>query len=91
MSHRVKEANQALLEAAERLVEEHDDLSAGSVRRCFSRCVRQALHDGCPTTHVAAEVENMTRALLERRSTAGARPTGRTVSTRLPRPRPGEG
>ena len=91
MSHRVKEANQALLEAAERLVEEHGDLSAGSVLRCFSRCVRQALHDGCPTTRVADEAENMTRALLERRSTAGARPKGRTVPTWLPRPRPGEG
>ena len=91
MPHQVKQANQALFAAAERLVEKYDDMPAGSVLRCFSRCARKALHEGCPTTEVAAAAEDMTRALLERRSTAEARPMGRLVATRLPRTRPGEG
>jgi hypothetical protein len=57
-----RQANQALLDAVARLVDERDDLPAGSVLRCFARAVRQVRQAGCPTAQLAVEVERVARA-----------------------------
>lgn len=85
--------NQALREAAERLVGERPDLAPGSVLRCFSLSVRTALLRGCPPSQVADEAERVTRALLARR--LSGRRHHRSGSRRgvmlVPQPRRGEG
>lgn len=87
MTHAVRQTNQALREAATRLVEERDDLPPGSVLRCFSASVRAALLAGCPPTQVAAEAERLARERLEERPARRHRPRLHLVEPRVPRPR----
>lgn len=63
-----RQANQALLDTAARMVDEFDDVPAGRVLRSFSRAVGQLRRDGCPTPRLAAEAEWLTREALAGRS-----------------------
>jgi hypothetical protein len=72
----VRQVNQALRDAAARLVAERGDLPAGSVLRCFSRAVRDALRSGCSSADLASEAEWRARGLLERRGSRIPRPRG---------------
>lgn len=60
----VRQANQALLGRAARLVDELSDVPAGSVLRCFSRAVRLARLAGFSATDLPAEAEARARAML---------------------------
>ena len=64
----LRQMNQSLLDTAAHLVEERNDLPAGSVLRCFSRAVRHVRQSGCPTPQLAAEAERIARALLSLRT-----------------------
>jgi hypothetical protein len=83
-------ANEALRDAAERLVADRRDLAAGSVLRCFCRSVRAALLDGWPPTEVAEEAERRARDSLAERvprgRSRGARARSAAAPT-VPRPR----
>ena len=81
--------NQALREAAHRLVGERPDLAPGSVLRSFSLSVRTALLSGCPLAQVADEAERVTRALLAQRPSGRRhhRWGPRSVETLVPQPR----
>jgi hypothetical protein len=63
----VRQTNQALLDAAARLVNELDEVPAGAVLRCFSRAVRTARQEGCPVTQLPVEAERLARELLAQR------------------------
>ena len=82
----VRQVNQSLRDAAARLVAERRDLPAGSVLRCFSRAVRDALRAGGAASELATEAEWRARQLLRQRATAGRGfLDGR--GARVPRPR----
>jgi hypothetical protein len=73
----------ALLDAAHRLVQEYRSLPAGSVLRCFARCVRDERRRGAGSVTTAREllpgILATTRARLDGRSAGseGAVPTQR--------------
>lgn len=73
----IKQAHRDLLARAAQLVEERDDLPAGSVLRSFSRAVRRLRLEGCPATEMASRADRITRAMLGERS----------VGVVVPRPR----
>lgn len=62
--HEVRQANQALLDRAARLVDELEEHPAGSVLRCFSRAVRLARLAGCPPSMLPDEAERRARTML---------------------------
>ena len=59
--------NHQLLEVAERLTTEFDQLPAGSVMRCFARAVQVARRSGCPAGSLPQTAERMTRLALAER------------------------
>jgi hypothetical protein len=73
--------NQELLDVAQRLTGEYDDLTAGSVLRCFARAVRRCVRAGCPTESLGREAERLTRHML-----AVRRRRGRVVIPAQPGP-----
>lgn len=72
MAQDLKEANERLLDAAARLVEEWPDVPTGSVLRCFSRAVWIVRGAGCPPDRLAAESSRLASALLELRGATGS-------------------
>ncbi|KQV69576.1 hypothetical protein ASC64_06940 [Nocardioides sp. Root122] len=83
-------SNQALSDAASRLLDERGDLAPGSVLRCFARSVRAVLRAGCEASQVAVAAEQLTRELLEQRPTGLGPPRGIGPHAHLlqvPRPR----
>jgi hypothetical protein len=66
----VRNLNQQLLQAAERLVREYDDLAAGSVLRCYARAVQRRTRTGCPADVLAESAERLAREQLDRRRLA---------------------
>ncbi len=66
----VRNINQQLLEAAERLVREYDDLTAGSVLRGYARAVQRRTRTGCPPERLAESAERLARDQLDRRRSA---------------------
>lgn len=89
-AHDVRQANQALLDTAARLVDELHDVPAGRVLRCFSRAVGHVRREGCPPHRLAAEAESLARAMLagEVVLPPGVRQHS-PAETRVPRPRAG--
>ena len=77
VTHVVRSTNDALRDAAERLVAERKDLPPGAVLRCFSRSVRTALLLGHPFPEVVAVAEDLTQGELALRA----------EGLRVPRPR----
>ena len=67
MTHDLKEANQQLLDAAARLVDEWPDLPTGSVLRCFARAVWIVRGAGCPPDRLAEEAACLASSLLQLR------------------------
>lgn len=65
------DVNRRLLDIAQRLVAEHDDIAAGSVLRCFARAVRRSVRAGWGTGELPGEAERLTRALLTTRHGQG--------------------
>ncbi|HET8560761.1 MAG TPA: hypothetical protein VFL69_09610 [Marmoricola sp.] len=63
--------NQELLDAAQQLVDEYDDLTAGSVLRCYARAVRRSVRTGCPPGRLAREAELLARHMLVARRQRG--------------------
>ena len=63
--------NDELLDVAQRLATEYDDLTAGSVLRCFARAVRRSARSGCPTEQLPGEAERLTRHMLATRRQRG--------------------
>jgi hypothetical protein len=59
--------NHQMLEVAERLTAEFDQLPAGSVMRCFARAVQVARRSGCPAAALPQTAERMTRLALAER------------------------
>ena len=82
-------SNQALRDAAWRLLDERGDLAPGSVLRCFARAVRAVLRAGCEASTVAAVAEQLARELLEQRPTGldVRQGNGLRVIPQVPRPR----
>jgi hypothetical protein len=66
----VRDLNQQLFEAAERLVREYDDLAAGSVLRSYARAVQRRTRTGCPPERLAESSERLAREQLDRRRLA---------------------
>jgi hypothetical protein len=65
--------NRQLLDAAERLVLDHPDHTAGSVLGCFARAVRQAVRRGVSVTGLpAAAAESAGRMLENRQPDSGS-------------------
>ena len=60
----VRRAQEAMLDAASRLVEEIKDVPAGVVLRSYWRAVRFVRHAGCPLPAMAAEADLLARDLL---------------------------
>lgn len=65
---RVRDTNQRLLEAAERLVRDYGGIPAGSVLRCYARAVQRRTRTGCPPERLADAAERLAREHLDRRS-----------------------
>lgn len=63
--------NSELLDVAQRLATEYDDLTAGSVLRCYARAVRRSARSGCPAERLPAEAERLTRHMLATRLRRG--------------------
>jgi hypothetical protein len=83
-------SNQALRDAAWRLLDERDDLAPGSVLRCFARAVRAVLRAGCEASQVAVVAEQVARELLDQRPTGLDVRSGagqRVDPLQVPRPR----
>jgi hypothetical protein len=59
--------NRQLLDAAEKLVLDHPDHTAGSVLRCYARAVRQAVQRGVGATGLPAVSVETARRMLENR------------------------
>jgi hypothetical protein len=86
----LRSTNEALRDAADRLVAERHDLPPGAVLRCFSRAVRTALLRGHPVLEVAAVAADLTQEELAWRLDVVGRPADRaerSTDLRLPRPR----
>lgn len=64
--------NQQLVEVAQRLATEYDDITAGSVLRCYARAVRRSARTGCTPDELPGEAERLTRVLLSSRRRGGA-------------------
>ena len=85
-----RSTNEALRDAADRLVAERSDLPPGSVLRSFSKSVRRALLRGCPFHEVAAVAERLTQQELALRLNAEERrwrAAPLAGDPRVPRPR----
>ncbi len=67
-----KALNDDLLESSHLLTEEHPDLPAGAVLRCYARAVRRARAWGCPPEHLRVTAEASTRWMLAQRAGAAA-------------------
>jgi hypothetical protein len=65
------DVNQDLLDVAQQLVGEYDDLTAGSVLRCYARAVRRGARAGCPAHDLAREAGVLARHMLANRRQAG--------------------
>lgn len=63
--------NQELLDVAQQLVAEYDDLPAGSVLRCYARAVRRSARAGCPAHELAREAGVLARHMLANRRQPG--------------------
>ena len=63
----------ALLDVTERLVADHPSTPAGSVIRCFARCVASVRRFGTPPGRLVAEAETLARDALARRAVPGQR------------------
>lgn len=62
----------ALVAAALRLVDEHPDIAAGSVLRCYSRAVVIVRRTGASSTVLAGRAEMLARQMLAARNQPGA-------------------
>lgn len=60
----VRQAHEAMLDTAARLVEEIRDVPAGVVLRSYWRAVRLVRHTGCPLPALADEADLLARDLL---------------------------
>lgn len=58
----------ALMEAALRLVDDRDDVPAGSVLRCFSRAVAVTRRSGIATEALPTRAEALARGMLAARN-----------------------
>lgn len=63
----LERVNRQLLEVAERLVTEYDDVATGSVLRCLSRAVTVARGKASDPDRVPALAERLAREMLTRR------------------------
>lgn len=63
----------ALVAAALRLVDDHPDIAAGSVLRCFSRAVVIVRRTGTPSPVLADRAEMLARQMLAARNQSGSR------------------
>jgi hypothetical protein len=63
----VRGTNATLLNVADRLAAEFDDIAAGSVLRCFSRAVVLARRSGTPVESLPTVAEHAARRMLSRR------------------------
>ena len=70
-AHDVVSTQAALIVAALRLVDDHPDIPAGSVLRCFSRAVVITRRSGTPSGSLAEEAELLARRLLAARNRPG--------------------
>jgi hypothetical protein len=84
----VRQAQEEMLDAAARLVEEVDDAPAGVVLRSYWRAVRFLRHTGCPLPAMAVEADLVARDLLVARGVRVPRPRG-TDRELVPLPRGG--
>lgn len=63
----------ALVAAALRLVDDHPDIAAGSVLRCYSRAVVIVRRTGAPSAVLADRAETLARQMLAARNQPGVR------------------
>jgi hypothetical protein len=82
----VRQAQEEMLDAAARLVEDVDDAPAGVVLRSYWRAVHLLRHAGCPLPGMAAEADLVARGLLVARGVRVPRPRG-TDRELVPLPR----
>jgi hypothetical protein len=79
---------EALVEAALRLVDDYPDIAAGSVLRCYARAVRVVQQAHTPLSHVPIQAEILASQLLAARNGPGMwgpqvlRPDSSAVPTR---------
>lgn len=66
--------NEQLLDVAQRLADEYDDLTTGSVLRCYARALRRAARMGCAADELPGEAERLTGVLLAGRRRGGPVP-----------------
>lgn len=71
MATKVLAVNQTLLDIAQRLTHEYEDIAAGSVLRCYARVLRRSVRRGCAADDLPSEAERLTRAVLTRRRNGG--------------------
>jgi hypothetical protein len=62
----------ALVAAALRLVDDHPEIAAGSVLRCYSRAVVIVRRTGTPSAVLADRAETLARQMLAARNQPGA-------------------
>lgn len=62
-----------LIAAALRLVDDHPDIAAGSVLRCYSRAVVIVRRSGTSSAVLAARAEMLARQMLSSRNQPGVR------------------
>lgn len=73
MAANILVVNQTLLDVAQRLTTEYEDIAAGSVLRCYARALRRSARRGCSTAELPGEAERLTRTLLSKRRKTGVR------------------
>lgn len=69
--------NKQLLDVAQRLATEYDDITAGSVLRCYARALRRTARAGCSADELPGKAERLTRVLLAGRRRGGPVPVPR--------------